>query len=397
MSSGQAKTKPLLLLPLLALLAASQSDASEYHGQVLFGGLPVPGATVTVTRGDKRLSTITDEEGNFLFSDLPEGPSIIEVDMLCFAPVKRHVMIMPNARHLTIELSVLPLDKINASASAPPVTNPQPPQKLDAPTQADTVAQFRNRDRGAPDLSADGFLINGSHNNGAASPFAQSPVFGNNRKSGKGLYNGSIGVIGDSSIWDARSFSLTGQNTPKPSYNRFTAVGTLGGPLKIPHLLQNGPNLFVGYQWTRDRDAATESGLFPTAAQRNGNLGNGLQIPPSRISPQALALLNLYPLPNFAGSRGYNYQIPVVSASHQDAMQVRLSQSLNRKDQIFGGIAFQKTRADSSNLLGFLDTTDSVGVAANANWSHRFGQGKFNYFGIQFSRLATRLRSYFED
>lgn len=397
MSSGRAKTKLLCLVLLTASLAASRAGASEYRGQVLFGGLPVPGATVTATHGGKQFTTITDEQGNFAFADLADGPLIIEVHMLCFAPAKQQVTVAPNAQPLTIELSVLPLDNVNASASAAPVTNPQPLQQMSAPPQSDTVAQSRIRDHDAADLSANGFLINGSQNNTAASPFAQSPVFGNNRKTGKGLYNGSIGVIGDSSIWDARSFSLTGQNTPKPSYNRFTAVGTLGGPLKIPHLLQNGPNFFIGYQWTRDRDAATNWGLVPTAAQRNGILANGMQIPASRISPQALALLSLYPLPNFTGSDRYNYQIPVVSATHQDAMQARLNKSLNRNDQIFGGIAFQNTRADSSNLFGFLDTTDTLGLAANANWSHRFGQGKFNYFGYQFSRLATHVTPYFEN
>ena len=28
--------------------------ASEYHGQVTFGGLPVPGATITATQGDQK-------------------------------------------------------------------------------------------------------------------------------------------------------------------------------------------------------------------------------------------------------------------------------------------------------------------------------------------------------
>ena len=45
----------------------------------------------------------------------------------------------------------------------------------------------------------------------------------------------------------------------------------------------------------------------------------GNVIPQSRISPQATALLSFYPLPNFAADSRYNYQIPLVGISNQDA------------------------------------------------------------------------------
>ena len=54
--------------------------------------------------------------------------------------------------------------------------------------------------------ASDGFLINGSVNNSAASPFAQPFAFGNNRNAGRGLYNGGIGLIFDNSALDARLF-----------------------------------------------------------------------------------------------------------------------------------------------------------------------------------------------
>ncbi len=38
----------------------------------------------------------------------------------------------------------------------------------------------------------DGMVINGSVNNAAASPIAQSPAFGNNRRQGRSLYSGGI-------------------------------------------------------------------------------------------------------------------------------------------------------------------------------------------------------------
>src|SRR5207344_3037212 len=83
---------------------------------------------------------------------------------------------------------------------------------------------------------ADGFLINGSVNNGAASPFAQLAAFGNNRRNARSLYNGGIGIMLGNSALDARPFSFTGVDTPVPSYNDMQIVGSFAGPLKIPHL-----------------------------------------------------------------------------------------------------------------------------------------------------------------
>ena len=57
-------------------------------------------------------------------------------------------------------------------------------------------------------------------NNGASSPFAQLQAFGNNRRGVRSLYNGSLGFSLDNSTLDARTFSLTGQDTPKPGYNQ---------------------------------------------------------------------------------------------------------------------------------------------------------------------------------
>ena len=59
--------------------------------------------------------------------------------------------------------------------------------------------------------AATGLLINGSVNNGAASAFSQMAAFGNNRRGPGSLYNGGLGVIFDTSAWDAASLSLGGR------------------------------------------------------------------------------------------------------------------------------------------------------------------------------------------
>jgi len=398
-------------------LAALNLPAAEQSGEVLFGGLPVPGATVTVTQGDKKIVAVTDAKGAYEFRDLTGGAWSIQIEMLGFTPVKGQITVGPGAALAsTWELKMLPFDQIHAQAQTtalqpaqqpPKPASGEPPKTEGAPAPAENGA---SRDE-LQQRAADGLLINGSENNAASSPFALLPAFGNNRNS-RSLYNGAFGVYVDNSIWDARSFSLTGQNTPKPGYNHFTGIASFGGPLRIPHLLPRGPNIFVGYQWTRNRNANVDTALMPTAAERTGDLSQlltpiinpftgapfaGNLIPKSQLNPQAQSLLNLYPLPNFSTAAGYNYQIPVVGVTHQDDLQSRWNQFVNRSNQLYGNFAFQSTRQDNPNVFGFLDTTDALGLTTNVNWFHRFGQGFFSTFGYQFSRMSTRITPYFEN
>ena len=86
--------------------------ASEYRGQVTFGGLPLPGATVTVTQGTKKAIAVTDQGGLYTFPDLSDGPAKIEVEMLCFSTATADVTISPATVPGKWELTLLPLDQI---------------------------------------------------------------------------------------------------------------------------------------------------------------------------------------------------------------------------------------------------------------------------------------------
>ena len=391
-------------LAVMAWVAVSVLGAAEYRGQVTFGGLPVPGASVTATQADKKLDAITDLDGIYSFADLTYGSWSVEISMLGFESVKQEVAIGPNTPAGKWELKMQPLGRIQAEIQR----SPTPP----APLQAEPKKPVPAKTPADDDLSqraADGFLINGSSQNGAASPFAQLAAFGNNRNGGKGLFNGGIGLTFDNSALDAQQFSLTGQNTPKLSYNRLTGMAALNGPLQIPRLFKRPPVFFVAYQWTRNNNATTLPGLMPTLAERNGTFAGpvldpatgapfpGNVIPANRISPQAQALLNYYPLPNFTGSTGYNFQIPILSPTHQDALQSRFNKTLGQRDQVYGRFALQSLRSDTSNLFDFLDTTSQLGINASVNWSHRLNSRWFLNLGYQFSRLATHVTPLFEN
>ena len=65
--------------------------AAEHRGQVKFGGLPLPGATVTASRAGKTLTTITDLQGRYAFQGLDDGTWTIQVEMLCFETARREI------------------------------------------------------------------------------------------------------------------------------------------------------------------------------------------------------------------------------------------------------------------------------------------------------------------
>ncbi len=431
------------------LVTASAVAAPEHHGQVKFGGLPVPGVTVTASRGDQKFVTVTDLQGNYIMPNLPDGSWTIQVEMAGFAPVTQEVTVGASAAAPEFELKMLALEEIHAQVAKPPEpapavpttaaasASPRPPTAFQR-TEVNAAANNNARPAQQPaaqetpatgafanvsqeDLNqraADGFLINGSVNNGAATPFAQLAAFGNNRR-GRPLYNGNIGVIVDNSALNARSFSLTGQDTPKPDYNRMQGVVAFGGPLKIPGLINNnGPNFFVGYQRVQNRNANTVSTRMPTAAERSGDfsatrnpLGQPLQIvdpltglpfagnivPQSRIGPQARALLNFYPLPNFDGSARYNYQVPLVDTTHQDSVQTRMNKAINPKNQIQGNVDLQSSRSSNPNVFNFLDTSRSVGVNANVSWTYRPAARFSATFRYSFNRQAARAIPYFAN
>ena len=434
-----------------AFLSAMLLSASEQHGQVKFGGLPVPGATVTATQPGKAFSVITDAQGNYSFADLADGAWTLRVEMLGFASIEQGVTVAHDAPGSEWDLKMLPLSEMKAETAStpPPKATPQAPgRNTKAPAAAtNTPGSFQRTDLNASSTQApggaggdasasnggafanqspselserasDGLLINGTANNAASSPFAQAQAFGNNRRGMRSLYNGNLGMIFDTSALDARPFSLTGQDTPKLSYTHLQGVFAFGGPVKIPHLLSNGGNFFVNYQWTRNRNTSNATGLVPTAGERRGDFSQALSpqgqpiqltspstgapipgnlIPDSMISPQARALLAFYPLPNFAGSTPYNYQVPIAFNSHQDDLQARYNKSIGRKNFISVLFAMESGRFDSDNLFGFLDTRDQLSFNIGANFRHNFTPRFFTNVGYQFTRQATRLTPFFEN
>ncbi len=449
----------LLLFCAIAWMSGlSLAMASEYHGQVTFGGLPLPGSTVTVTatQGDKTAVAITDTQGFYSFADLADGKWTITIEMTGFAPVKQEVTVAPNAAAGAFEMKLLTLEQMRAAAkpvkeeaapstqvsesrpgapasasttTAAESTNPAAAASQSAPTANPAAAAKKKgaaakaQEANAPEPAApmpapeqdataqqanDGLLINGSVNNAATSQYSMSQAFGNTRSGGRSLYNYGLSLVLNNSALNAKPYSLTGLDTPVPSNNKITAGVDFGGPLNIKHLMPRGPYLNISYSRTQNSTITTQPALVPTAAERAGNF-SGLQIfnPATGtqytgnvpISAQAQALLNLYPLPSpsLAGNAQYNYQVPLNSDSHQDAIQAMMSRMIGNKNYLYGGFNFTSARSSNTNLFGFEDSTGLLNLSVNASWYHRFTQRVWMTANYTFSRSRTQVTPYFAN
>src|ERR1019366_1871338 len=274
----------------IAGAACALLTASEHHGIVRFGGMAVPGATVTATQGEKKLVAVTDPQGTYTFADLADGVWNLQVEMLCFTTLKKEVAIAPNAPSPEWELKLLPFDEIKAAAPPPaPSAAPPPPSTPAAtPQTAGTAAAspapatqdktpaakkgskaataaaaaaanarpgFQRADLNASSAppaedaaasgtaasgideaatgASDALLVNGSVSNGV-----ERRAIGNFRKGPGSGYRGDVSSILDNSVLNARNFSLTGQDTPRSPYNHLRFGASFGGPLSIPHLFR---------------------------------------------------------------------------------------------------------------------------------------------------------------
>src|SRR5215475_7511028 len=95
---------------------------TEHHGQVLFGGVPVPGATVTATQAGKQVVAVTDQQGLYSFPELEDGPFVIQVEMLGFTTLKQEV----NTPAAEFELKMLPIEDIHAEVAHESTPEPTP-------------------------------------------------------------------------------------------------------------------------------------------------------------------------------------------------------------------------------------------------------------------------------
>jgi hypothetical protein len=390
----------------VAILATRVIAAADEQGVVTFNGLPVPGATITAMQGEKKIVVFSDIDGRFQLAGLSDGTYTLRVEMLGFETTTRELVAGQEGRAPALELALVPFEEIKkvATISKPVLLVESAPD--DQPAASDEPPVDPELERQA----AEGFLVNGSVNNAAASPFAQARGFGNNRPGQRSLYNGGFGITLGTSRLDARPYSFSSVRVPKPDYTDSQVVVSFGGPFRIPGI-RNRTVFFAGYQHSGEHSALTQSAVMPTLRQRSGDFSgeapvrdpetglpfSGNLIPRSRFSPAASALLALYPEPNVAADGLYNYQSTTVAATNTDNFQSRLNHALNTRDSLSVTSNYQRTRTKASNVFAFIDSTVASNLDSSVNWSHRFNQFFTLRIGYQFLRQTNDSTPYFAN
>jgi hypothetical protein len=179
-------------------------------------------------------------------------------------------------------------------------------------------------------------------------------VISNVIKSGTNQFRGNVFEFYRNSKMDANSWSNNRSNAAKPNRRQDIYGGTIGGPL-VPNKLF----FFGSYQGTRFEQPGSETISVAPESWRRGDLSSvtaairdprtgqafpGNQIPASRISPIAAAILadpSLYPLPNraVAGVTG-NFVGDRLETIRAHQADVRVDWSPSTNDKIFGRFSF---------------------------------------------------------
>jgi Carboxypeptidase regulatory-like domain/TonB dependent receptor len=223
-------------------------------------------------------------------------------------------------------------------------------------------------------------------------------------KGGTNQFHGSLFEYLQNDALDATVLNF---NTKAPKrFNTFG--GSFGGPLSLPKLYDghNKTFFFFDYEGNRKTTSQPEQYLVPTAAERSGNLSglvaNGTlidplsgipfpnnTIPATRLNATSQTLLNdYYPLPNTtAGGSSYNYETLQPIPSSSDALDGRIDQVINSKQQLYVRYNWKNLLTDVANPL----LPNDVDVEHNRSFlvSHNYviTQSLLNEFRFGFTHI----------
>jgi hypothetical protein len=163
---------------------------------------------------------------------------------------------------------------------------------------------------------------------------------------------------------DANEFFNNKLGIVRPRYRYQNPGGTIGGPLIIPGVRFNKDRnrlfFFFSYDYLANAAVAGPNRYtMPTALERTGDFSQsvnqngtpilirdpnsgapypGNKIPAGSISPQGLAMLNLFPLPNTTdptGQRAYNYIFQGTNTQPREDKILRVDYNASTKDTMF--------------------------------------------------------------
>ena len=177
-------------------------------------------------------------------------------------------------------------------------------------------------------------------------------------KSGGREFHGAAWANKRHEQFNANNYFLNAAGIHKSIYRFQTLGGDVGGPLPIPVINPHRDKLFffILFEDARLKNAAPlERWTMPTALERQGNFSQSVDlngklitvkdpltgnpfpgniVPQSRLNQYGVAMLNIFPQPNYAG-QGYNflYQEPYINKPRQ-SLDMREDYRPTNKDTI---------------------------------------------------------------
>jgi hypothetical protein len=230
-------------------------------------------------------------------------------------------------------------------------------------------------------------------------------------KSGANQFRGNVFEFYRNSDFDANTWENNRSGAPRQERKQHIYGGTLGGPIVKDTLF-----FFVDYQGSRhDAPGASTASVAP-ASWRRGDLSSittvirdpltglpfpGNQIPLSRISPTALAILNdtaRYPLPNrnVSGVTG-NYVGDTLFKIRAHQGDLRLDWNASPDDKLFTRVSFATytdERDQQAFPLVFATKNDQPFWNVAANWNHVFGPTLINEVLVGFSNTTVTSETF---
>ena len=234
-------------------------------------------------------------------------------------------------------------------------------------------------------------------------------------KSGTNRYHGGVFEFLRNEKLDARNyFSAT-----RAILKRNQFGGDIGGPLSIPHLY-NGEDktfFFVDYEGQRLRQGLVVNSTVPTDAQRLGDFGapglktiyDPLTIPrtqiscngvlnvicPSRISPQASAVLAYYP---HANSGATSFKAVPSQGIDWDQGTVRVDHQFNSSNRLFARWIYVNNRESDPNAAPLLKTASltSNGYDIAVGLITNIGTNKVQDFRVHYLPSHVRLSAFLQ-
>ncbi|HKO17377.1 MAG TPA: carboxypeptidase regulatory-like domain-containing protein, partial [Acidobacteriaceae bacterium] len=228
-------------------------------------------------------------------------------------------------------------------------------------------------------------------------------------KAGTNHFHGGLYDFLRNDALDARNyFALTRQILKR---NQFGA--NLGGPLSVPGLYQGKDRtfFFFSYEGQRLRQGIVENGIVPTDAMRAGNFSGVKKIfdplspqraefqndtiPTSRLSQQALAILNYYPHQNTAA--GTFSAVPSQAIDYNQYI-TRLDDQVTTKNRLFARWIYMQQHEVDPNFSPALKTANlnSIGQDIAVGLISNIGNTMVNEIRTHFLPSHVRLQAFLQ-